>query len=149
MPGKDEDVTYYSKRIFSSLHEQEHNKLLNCITLIRQYIKNNLRYVYRGEVKWSPKYKLTTNVKRLWDQLRKYRQGKVTGKRISLTSIRRLMRQTNLPQVLGNTMEEIKVKLTEAKREFRAIKKNQKNSIYPTSYLLTRHMLEKRVPQRR
>ena len=115
------------KDSFTPLHEQEYNKLLNCIILIRQHIKNNLRHVYRGEVEWSPKYKLTENVKRLWDQLRKYHQDK----RISLTSIRRLIRHTNLSQALGNTIKEIEVKLTEAKLEFKAIRKYERIPYVP------------------
>ena len=50
---------------FTPLHEQQYNKLLKCITVTRQHIKNKLRHVFRGEVEWSPKYKLTKNVKRL------------------------------------------------------------------------------------
>ena len=66
------------KESFTHLHQQEYNKVLQHITLTRQHIKKNLRHLYRGEVEWSPKYKLTKNIKRLWYQLRKYRQGKVT-----------------------------------------------------------------------
>ena len=72
---------------------------------------DNIRHVYRGEVEWSPKYKLTKNVKIMWDQLQNHRQGKVTLKFINLTSIRRLIRQTNMPQASGNTIKEIEVKL--------------------------------------
>ena len=86
--------------------------------------------MFRGEVEWSPKYKLTKNVKRLWDQLRKYRKGKVTSKRISLTSIRRLMRQTKLHKALESTMGEIEVKLREAKKDFRDIKKKCQRITY-------------------
>ena len=114
---------------FTPLHEQQYNKLLKYIIVTRKHIKHKLRHVFRGEVEWSPKYKLTKDVKRLWDQLRKYRKGKVTGKRISLTSIRRLMRQTKLHKALESTMGEIEVKLREAKKDFRDIKKMPKNYI--------------------
>ena len=57
---------------FKSTQQQTYDKVLRFITDTRQQVKNNLRHVYRGEIEWSPQYKHSKDVKRLWSQLKKY-----------------------------------------------------------------------------
>ena len=52
--------------------QQAYDKLLRVITVIRKKVQNNLRHVYVGEIERSPQYKQSKDVKRLWNQLKKY-----------------------------------------------------------------------------
>ena len=72
-------------------------------------------------------YKYAKNVKRLWEQLKKYRKRTVTGKHISLTSIRRLTRHTKLNNALLETETEIEDNLLSAEKNFRKIHKFAKD----------------------
>ena len=94
---------------FPLTQQQAYDKLLPFITDTRQKVKNNIRYVYRGKIEWSPQYKKSKDIKRLWNQLKKYRIQQQADKHVSLTTIRRLMRQTNLNDALLVTTGKIEV----------------------------------------
>ena len=81
---------------FKQQHQHQYDSTLTQITSIRKHVKSNLRHVFRGEVMWSPQYKQVRSEKRIWSQLTKYRSRAKTGKNISLTAIRRLMRQKKI-----------------------------------------------------
>ena len=48
---------------FTPTQQQAYENLLCFITDTRQKVKNNIRYVYRGEIEWSPQYKQSKDVK--------------------------------------------------------------------------------------
>ena len=108
---------------FKQQHQQQYDSALTQITSIRKHVKSNLRHVFRGEVMWSPRYKQVRSEKRLWLQLTKYRARAKTGKNISLTAIRRLMRQTELRKALQCTKDEIEDNLSKACKKFREVHK--------------------------
>ena len=92
---------------FTSTQQQVYDKLLRFDIETKQKVTNNLRHVLRGGIEWSPQYKHSKDVKRLWNQLKKYRMKQQTGKHVSLTTIRRSIRQTNLTDALLVTTGEI------------------------------------------
>ena len=75
--------------------------------------------MYRGEIEWSPQFKHSKDVKRLWSQLKKYRMQHQTGKHVSLTTIRRLMRQTKLQDSPLATTGEIEEYWIDACKKFK------------------------------
>ena len=108
---------------FKQQYQQQYDSTLTQITSIRKHMKSNLRHVFRREVMWSPRYKQVRSEKRLWLQLTKYRSRAKTGKNISLTTIRRLMRQTELRKALQCTKDEIEDNFSKACKKFREVHK--------------------------
>ena len=82
--------------------------------------------MYRGEIEWLPQYKYSKDIKRLWNQLKKYRMQQQTGNHVNLTTIRRLMRQTQLNDALLESTGEIEVYRIDACKQFKAVHKQAK-----------------------
>ena len=112
---------------FTITQQQVYDKLLRFITIIRQKVKNNLRHVYMGEIEWSHQYKKSKTVKRLWNRFRMRKQTVNHFSHVILTTIRRLMRQTKLNNVLLATTRKIEVYWIDACKTFEAVHKRAKD----------------------
>ena len=134
---------------FKQQHQQHYDSTLKQITSIRKQVKSNLRHVFRGEVMWSPQYKQVRSEKRLWSQLTKYRSRAKTGKKISLTAIRRLMRQTKLRKALQCTKYEIDDNFSKACTRFREVTKRQQLYTKRTDSVWTKSLLIRTEHQRK
>jgi hypothetical protein len=86
---------------FTPTHITEYNRLaaLNLQTRLR--VRESIRHIYRGQQQWSPAWQKTLQTKQLWQTVVAYRRRRhQTGKSVSLTQIRRLMRATNIRNAL-------------------------------------------------
>ena len=111
---------------FTSTQQQAYGRILRFLTDTRQKVETTLRHVYREKIEWSPQYKHSKDVKRLWNQLKKYRMQHQTGNHASLTTIHRLMRQTKLNDALLATTGEIEVYRLDTCTKFKAVHKQAK-----------------------
>jgi hypothetical protein len=102
----------------------EYNSLLALNTEIRMDVKATLRHIFRGEQHWSPEWKASRLRLQLWGRVVAYRSRHITGKKVSLTQIRRLMHQTKIRDALNNSLIDSHIKLQAAKREHRDICKS-------------------------
>jgi hypothetical protein len=84
---------------------------------IRTEVKVKLRHIFLGEQHWSPAWKASQLLLQLWGPMVAYRARHITGKKVSLTQMRRLMYQTKIRDALGNSLIDSHFKLNAAKRE--------------------------------
>jgi hypothetical protein len=85
---------------FTPENVAEYNRLLavNRQTCIQ--VRDSLLHIYRGHQQWSPTSQKTLQTKQLWTRVIAHRRRHQTGKRVSLTQIRRLMWALNIMDAL-------------------------------------------------
>ena len=95
-------------------------------TTIRQDTASKLRHIYKGDLPWSPEWKLAQNTKHLWYlALRRLKiQTKTINGKISLTKIRRLMILVNIKEVLSLPTDIVEKKYAEAVTNYKSACKN-------------------------
>jgi hypothetical protein len=103
---------------------EEYDTLMDLNTEIRTEVQVKLRHIFRGEQHWSPAWKASRLRLQLWGRMVTYRARHITGKKVSLTQIRRLMYQTKIRDALNNSLIDSHIKLKAAKREHQEVCKN-------------------------
>jgi hypothetical protein len=77
-------------------------------------VRASLCHIYQGQQQWSPAWKQTLRRKQLWTRVVAYRKRHRTGKKVSLTQIRRLMKATNTMDALYHDENESVSRLKQA-----------------------------------
>jgi hypothetical protein len=97
-------------------HIDEYNRLAKINRQTRIQVRESLQHIYRGHQHWSPVWKQTLQLKRMWlCVVVEYRRRQRTGKHVSLTQIRRLMRTTNVMDALTHDENEAVSRLKQAR----------------------------------
>jgi hypothetical protein len=99
---------------FGQASKTEYDRLYLVNQETRLKVRASLRHIYRGQQQWSPAWKQTLQRKQLWTRVVAYRKRHRTGKQVSLTQIRRLMKATNTMDALNHDENESVSRLKQA-----------------------------------
>jgi hypothetical protein len=95
-------------------HIDEYNRLAKINRQTRIQVWESLGHIYRGHQHWSPAWKKSLQLKQMCLRVVEYRRRQRTGKHVSLTQIRHLMRTTNVMDALTHDKNEAVSRLKQA-----------------------------------